>query len=220
MRKKWRRSVRNIMHIKDKKQKRILITLIILIILVIFILLMLFSVWRVCENCKNPFKWRTASRYNELEELCQFVTDHPEELDALVEEIYQAYVKDGEVWIYLAEDYWEEYDQSFPVAEALIRENAIQSISARRTSLADGKDTFWIQLEFDTNMKKENGLSYSCVGIYYVENGVPMPWEVEMEGQSVFEEVDGVYVQYRTWSDAAFYQTKYIAENWYYYLCD
>ena len=201
-------------HNNDRNAKWMLIFLFILIFLVVF------SVWTVYENRQNPFKWRTASRINELEGLCQFVTDHPEELDALVEEIYQAYVKDGEVWIYLTKDYWEDYDQSFSVAEVLIRENAIQSISARRTALTGEEETFWLQLEFDSDIREDNGLAYSYVGIYYVENGEPMPWEVKMEGQNVFEEIDGVYVQYRTWSGAELYRTRLITKNWYYYLCD
>lgn len=188
--------------------------------LIILILLMFISAWTVYENenRQNPFKWRTADRISNTEELCRFVTEHPEELNALVEEIYQAYVKDGEVWIYLDEDYWEEYDQTFPAAEALIRENAIQSISARRTALAGGKETFWLQMEFDSDMRKENGLSYDSLGIYYVENGEPMPWEEEMEGQNVFEEAGGAYIQSRTWSGSVLYSTRPITENWYYYL--
>ena len=189
-----------------------------IVLAVIIILLVFFSAWRVYENRQNPFRWRTVRRYHKPEELCRFVTDHSEELDALVEEIYRAYVEDGGVWIYLAEDYWEEYEQSFPVAEALIRGNAIQSISARKTVLTDGKETFWLQLEFSANIKKENDLPYSHVGIYYVEAGKPVPWEAEMEGQNTFEEIEGDYVQCRTWSGAELYRTKPITENWYYYL--
>lgn len=185
---------------------------------VIIILLAFFFVWRVYENRQNPFRWRMVRKYCKPEELSRFVTDHSEELGALVEEIYQAYVEDGEVWIYLAEDYWEEYGQSFPVAEALIRENAIQSISARETVRDDGKETFWLQLEFSANMKTENDLTYSHVGIYYAEDGEPVPWEAEMEGQNSFEEADGTYIQSRIWSGAELYRTKSITENWYYFL--
>lgn len=206
------------MHVKNKKQRWILFTLLVLMILVISILLILFLSKIENERRLNPFKWRAANRYHKAEELSQFVTEHPEELDALVEEIYQAYIEDGEVWIYLDKNYWEEYDRSFPVAETLIRENVIQSISAGRTSLAGGTETFWLQLEFNSDIRKDNGLPYNTVGVYYVENGVPMPRETEMEGQNAFAEINGTYVQTRTWSGAVFYQTKAITENWYYYL--
>ena len=206
------------MYAKNKKQRWILFSLIILMILVISILLMLFLSKIENERILNPFKWKSAKRYHKAAELDQFVTEHPEELDALAEEIYQAYIEDGEVWIYLNKDYWEEYDRSFPVTEKLVRENIIQSISAGRTSLAGGTETFWLRLEFNSDIRKDNGLPYSSAGVYYVENGEPMPWETEMEGQNAFEEVDGTYVQTRTWSGAVLYQTKAITENWYYYL--
>lgn len=168
------------------------------------------SILICCAGCLS-ICWIIVSRmggkvriYEKKEELFVFFNHHQTELDALLEEMKEAYKANGEKAIYLSND-GRDGDYSFPVAEALMHEYPIMGISVNIQEDSNGDKTFAIRISF-----QQVGyfiLADDYWGIYYAETGRPLPHAAELA------ESGGVY--YSTYG--CIYETENISENWYYY---
>lgn len=137
--------------------------------------------------------------FEKKEELFVFVNHHQAELDALLEEMKEAYEANGENAIVS--------DYSFPVAETLMQEYPIMGISANTEEDSNRNQAFAIKISF-----QQVGyfiLADDYWGIYYTETGQPLPHSDSAE----LAESGGIY--YSTYG--CIYETEKILENWYYY---
>ena len=185
----------------SKKRKMIFCALVCGVICMICYFAIIYS-----QLSQNPFFLRKLRIYDKKEELFVFVNHHQTELDALLEEMKEAYEINGEKVVYLSAQRWKS-DDLFPNAEELIRKYPIISISINSRDDSNGNQTIAITIRF----QQANSflLADEHWGIYYVETGQPLPYSHPSE----LEESGGIY--YSTYG--CVYETENIAGNWYYY---
>lgn len=164
-----------------------------------FLLIYLFILFLLYQDY---FTYWNTSKIHTKEEMFQFAIDNQENLEQVVEDIQELYIKSKQIVLI---DRNKKGDREKIESQSM--DELFDTFAVYHISMTKKQENLHFNILFAFAPK-----GYDYWGIYYTQNGMPSPW-----GSSDMEEENGVYTQIG--SDYK-YETEHITGNWYYYQCD